>query len=244
MSLKNKISKGYIYCRNRLLNETIAKFAITLDDDAHFISQNPLESIEKYFNHNQECAILALRVYWGILDPIDTNTNQIPFQVQSFVGCAHVWRIEAWKTIPPYPEWFKFYGEENYAAMQLFKLNLEVHYFPEILVKHRVDVRLRKSNNDYVIRLRHSLKSGWFLFFLFLPYKNIPKQMLYSVWVQFKLKIFKGDLKALKAMVLALLDLIIAIPKILKTSKRFTLEEYKNYKKVTPAKIFWTPNNS
>jgi glycosyltransferase involved in cell wall biosynthesis len=242
--LRNEISKGYIYCRNSLLNETNAKFAITLDDDAHFITKNPLETIESYFNQNEKCALIAFRVFWDIKDPINTDTTDLPCQVQSFVGCGHVWRIEAWKSVSSYPEWFKFYGEEDFASIQLFKLNKQVHYLPEILVKHRVDIKARKKNADYINRLRYSLRSGWFLYFLFLPFRNIPKLFLYSIWIQFKSKIFKGDLKVLIAVTYALTDLMLSIPKIFKTNNRFTIQEYKNYKTIPPAKIFWDPNKS
>ncbi len=240
--LKNEFSKGLMYCRNILMNKTSAKFAITLDDDAHFITKDPLESIESYFYHNKKCAILALRVYWGISDPIDTHSTNSSYQVQSFVGCAHVWRIDAWRTIPSYPEWFKFYGEEDFASIQLFKLNWQVNYFPQILVKHRVDIKARKRNSDYINRLRLSLRSGWFLYFLFLPYRNIPKLLLYSIWVQFKSKIFKGDLKVVIAVTFALVDLIFAIPRIFKNSNRFTKEEYCNYNKLPPSEIYWKPD--
>lgn len=240
---KNETSKGLMYCRNVLMNKTKAKFAITLDDDAHFITNSPLELIESYFTQNEKCAILALRIYWGISDPLITFSSQIPCQVQSFVGCAHVWRIDAWREIPSYPEWFKFYGEEDFASIQLFKLNWQVHYFPAILVKHRVDIRARKRNSDYIRRLRYSLRSGWFLYFLFHPYKYIPKLVLYSILVQFKYKILKGELKVLIALAFALKDLLFLIPMILKTSNRFTKEEYFRYKKLAPAKIYWKSNN-
>ena len=45
---RNEISNGYIYCRNKMLNETDAEFAISLDDDANFISKNLLSSIKFY----------------------------------------------------------------------------------------------------------------------------------------------------------------------------------------------------
>jgi glycosyltransferase involved in cell wall biosynthesis len=55
---RNEISKGYIFCRNKMLNETKADFAISLDDDAHFLTENPLEKILNYFNENPNV------VYW------------------------------------------------------------------------------------------------------------------------------------------------------------------------------------
>jgi glycosyltransferase involved in cell wall biosynthesis len=51
---RNIVSKGYLFCRNKMLNETKATYAISLDDDAHFVTANPLESIQNNFeeNHN------------------------------------------------------------------------------------------------------------------------------------------------------------------------------------------------
>jgi len=236
---RNAISKGYIFCRNKMLNETNADFAISLDDDAHFVAENPLEFIQNHFEENTNCGLLALRIFWGLQEAKSTISDEKPQRVQGFVGCAHVWRMTAWRTIPQYPEWFVFYGEENFASYQLFKKNWEVHYLPEVLVHHRVDVKARRNNADYTIRLRRSLRSGWYLFFLFYPIKTIPGKMSYSLWMQIKLKVFKGDFKALQAIVLALFDLVWNMPKVLKSSNRLTMKEYQTYTKLPEVKIYW-----
>ena len=49
---RNSASKGLIYCRNEMLNYTQADYAISLDDDAHFITEYPLEAICTYFEAN------------------------------------------------------------------------------------------------------------------------------------------------------------------------------------------------
>lgn len=237
--IQNTKSKGLIYSRNILLNLTTTEFAISLDDDSHFITENPLESIKSHFDQNPDCALEALRVFWGVNEPICTVSDEQSHRVQGFVGCAHVWRMSAWHSIPNYPAWFFFYGEEDFASYQLFKRNWEVHYLPEVLVNHRVDVKSRKKNADYALRLRRSLRSGWYLFFLFYPIITIPKKMVYSVGTQFKQKVFTGDFKALLALVLALLDLIWAIPKIVKNSNRLTQQEYDDYQKLEVTKIYW-----
>ena len=117
----NAVSKGYIFCRNKMLNETQADYAISLDDDAHFVTENPLESIQKYFEENAQCGLLALRIFWGLEEPVSILSDGKPNRVQGFVGCAHAWRMKAWHDIPNYPEWFVFYGEESFASYQLFK---------------------------------------------------------------------------------------------------------------------------
>ena len=117
----NKTSRGYLYCRNKMLNETQADYAISLDDDAHFVTKQPLEKIANYFNQNPKLGLLGFRVFWSKENPERTFSNELPLRMKSFVGCGHVWNMKAWRTIPNYPEWFVFYGEEDFASYQLFK---------------------------------------------------------------------------------------------------------------------------
>lgn len=241
---RNESSRGYLYCRNKMLNETHAKFAISLDDDAHFVTQNPLSSIIKHFEENENCGLMAFRIFWGLEEPIKIISAEKKQRVKGFVGCAHAWRMNAWRDIPNYPEWFEFYGEEDFAAMHLFKKKWEVYYYPEVLVNHRVNIMGRKKNTDYTIRLHRSLRSGWYLYFLFLPIKLIPRKMIYSIWMQLKLKVFKGDFKALKALIFAGFDLVISIPQIIKNSDRLKYHEFSEYRKLEDTKIYWKPEEN
>ena len=52
ISHRNQVSKGYLYCRNQMLNQTNADYAISLDDDAHFLTENPIEILRQHFNQN------------------------------------------------------------------------------------------------------------------------------------------------------------------------------------------------
>jgi glycosyltransferase involved in cell wall biosynthesis len=237
----NKISKGYLYCRNKMLNETRADFAISLDDDAHFVTEQPLELIANYFDKNPKVGLLGFRVFWSKQNPSSIFSSDLSIRMKSFVGCAHVWRMSAWRVIPNYPEWFVFYGEEDFASYQLFKKNWAIDYLPELLVHHRVDLKARKDNTDYSLRLRRSLCSGWNLYFLFLPLPLIPKKMAYSIWMQLQLKVFKGDWKALKALLLALMDLLFALPKIISNRNRLTRAEYEAYQKLPETRLYWKP---
>ncbi len=241
---KNTISKGYLFCRNKMLNETKASYAISLDDDAHFITQNPLESIVKHFDQNLACGLIALRIFWGLEKPSDIDSDEEIEQVKGFVGCAHVWRMKAWRDIPNYPEWFIFYGEEDFAAYQLFKSNWEIHYLPEVLVNHRVDLKARKKEKDYRLRLRRSLRSGWYLYVLFYPLKEIPRRFTYTLWMQIKNKILKGDWKATIAILQALGDVIINLPRLLFKENRLTNKEFKEYSKLPDTKLYWRPEEN
>lgn len=239
--IQNLKSQGLIYSRNRLLSLVRTEFAISIDDDLHFITQNPLEIISDFFNKNPKVGVVGFRLFWSKSEPISTVTIEKSIPMKSYAGGAHAFRIEAWRDIPDYPAWFVFYGEEEFASFNLFKKNWKIQYLPEVLVHHRVDVKSRKSNDDYVIRTRRALRAGWYLFFMFYPIKNIPRKMIYSLWIQFKLKVFKGDFKALQAIVLALVDLVWNMPRVLKNSNRLTEKEYKDYGKLPEAKIYWQP---
>jgi GT2 family glycosyltransferase len=187
---------------------------------------------------------LALRIFWGLEEPKNQLSNESSSRVQSYVGCGHVWRMTAWRTIPNYPEWFKFYGEENFASLQLFKKNWEVHYLPEVLVHHRVDLKSRtKKNNDFSFRYRRSICSGWFLILLFYPAIKIPRIMVYSIYIQVKTKILKGNFKAIFPLVLAIFDVFYNIPNLIKNKATLTREEYKYYSELKEAKIYWKPEN-
>lgn len=239
--IQNSKSKGLIYSRNRLLSLVTAEFAISIDDDLHFITPNPLEIIRNFFEQNQYAAVLSFRIFWSKNEPQSIATIEEALPMQSYAGGAHTFRMKAWNEIPDYPAWFIFYGEENFASYQLFKKNWKVYYLPEVLVNHRVDLKVRKKNTDYIQRQRRSLRSGWYLFFLFYPLKNIPRKMAYSLWMQFKLKVFKGDFKALQAIILALFDLVWNMPRIIKNSNRLTAKEYKEYNQLPETKLYWQP---
>lgn len=240
--IKNPKSKGLIYSRNRLLNLTQAKYAITLDDDSHIVSKNPFEKIEQFFRSNPKCAVMAFRIFWGKVLPDNLSHSLVNMRVKGFVGCGHVWRMDAWRSIPNYPDWFVFYGEEDFAGFHLFKKGWEIHHIPEVLVHHRVNIKERKKNKDYHLRLRRSLRSGWYLYILFYPLKTIPKRFMYTLYIQLKSKVLKtGDIKAFFSILHAVLDLFINFPRLIKNSNRLTNKEFLIFNNLAEPMLYWTP---
>lgn len=238
---RNKFSKGLIHCRNQMLNHTTAKYAISLDDDAHFESENVLENIAEHFMSNPKCGVIACRIFWGLEFPKITFSKETIVRTKGFVGCGHIWNMKAWRDIPNYPEWFVFYGEEDFAALQLFKKNWEIQYLSTILVHHRVDIKSRRQQNDYQIRLRRSLRSGWYLYFLFYPINKIPRKFFYTLWIQIKKKVLRGDIKAAFAILQALGDIVFNFPKLWRQSNRLKTSEFKKFNNLIETKIYWQP---
>jgi GT2 family glycosyltransferase len=225
-----------------MLNQTQATFAISLDDDAHFLSDNPLEAIETHFQSNPQCGLAAFRIFWNKSVPENTQTNQKPQRVKGFVGCGHAWRMSAWRDIPAYPEWFGFYGEEDFAAVQLFKKYWEVHYLPQVLVQHRIDPKARRNAKEFRFRYRHSIRAGWHLYFLFYPLAKIPGKFGYSFWMQLR-KVFAGDFKVVVPLFMAVADVIAAIPNYIRNRNGLSAKEHAAFSRLPDTKIYWQPQN-
>lgn len=239
--INNETSKGLIYSRNKLMSIAKGKYVISLDDDLHFLTESPLEQIQDYFNKNSKCAVVSFSIFWSKDKPKNTICYEAPYRMKSFAGGAHVFRMDAWKEIPVYPSWFVFYGEEEFASYHLFKKKWEIHYLPEVLVHHRVNIKKRKKDNDYQLRLRRSLRSGWYIYLLFYPWNKIPRKFSYTLWKQVQLKVLKGDFKALFAIFQALFDVGLNIPRLLKKANRLTNEEFFNYSNLKETNLYWKP---
>lgn len=239
----NTFSKGLIHNRNFLLNNCNGNYAISLDDDSNFITEKSLEIIENHFVQNEKCGVIACRIFWGKEEPNSFYSSEIVERVNGFVGCGHVWNMKAWNAIPNYPEWYFFYGEEDFASLQLFKKGIEIHYVPDILVHHRVNVSARKNDKDFQVRRRRSLRAAWYNYFIFYPFSIIPRKMVYTIWQQIKNYTLKGNFKATLGMFQALGDLFVNLPKLLKSSNRLTSEEFKEFTNLPHNKIYWKPEN-
>lgn len=239
----NKKSKGLIHNRNILNNQSKGEYIISLDDDACFLSENVLFEIEEAFFKYQNCGVQNLRIFWGKNKPKNISTNEKYILNKGFVGCGHVWRKSAWKSIVKYPDWFVFYGEEDFASFQLLKKNWDIIYNPKVLVHHRVDIKSRKKNKDYRLRLRRSFRSGWYLYFLFYPINEIPRRLFYTLLQQIIKKTFKGDIRATVAILQAIFDVIYNFPRLIKNANRLTSQEFKEYQQLPDTKLYWRPKN-
>jgi glycosyltransferase involved in cell wall biosynthesis len=233
----NQKSKGLIHNRNLLNGKAKGTYLISLDDDLNFLTKEPLEKIDSFFKKNPRAAVLSFRIFWNKTKPKVQATKQKIHRVNSFAGGAHVLRKSFWEQTPNYPAWFEFYGEEDFLSYHAFLLKKEIYYFPSILTHHRVNLVLRKKDKDYFLRSKRSLRSGWFLYLLFCPLKEIPKLFLYTVYAQVK----KNKIKNTMAVFLAFADLFLNIKNILRNKCRLTSEEWKAYRLLPSVVLYWMP---
>lgn len=239
---RNEKSIGLIGSRNRIMDATKTEFAISVDDDLNFLSPSPVDSIIEYFKKNENCGVISFGIHWGLEPPLTLNNNHATYIARNFAGGAHAFRIGAWNDIPNYPYWFRFYGEEEFASIHLFKKNWQIHYVPTILTHHRVELKSRKLNKDYIIRQMRSFRAGILLLLLFYPISVLPRLIAFAILNQLKNKFLKGDWKGSFGVFLAFFSIAYFIPKIIVNSDRFSLKEYKAFVKLKAATIYWIPS--
>ncbi|SPF37282.1 Family 2 glycosyl transferase [Candidatus Sulfopaludibacter sp. SbA4] len=233
---------GLIAARNRLLNATNAAFALSLDDDAEIVTAGFVPLILEYFASHPRCGVLAFPVFWGRKLPENAAAGSEPIRrVKSFLGGGHVWRMEAWRSIPPYPEWFEMYGEEDFAAMELLRKGWEVHYFPQVLVHHRVETGVGRRP-DWRFRYRRQLRSGLFLMFLFYPAAALPRHLASAWWAQIRKRLIQQrDWAAAPVLMRVLLDIVRNLPRLWKLRTGFTSEQWSEWCGLPPMVYYWTP---
>lgn len=237
--LTNTVSRGYLYCRNQLLSQAQSEYVITLDDDASFASENPLEEIKTFFDANPRCGLMAFRIYWSTEQPESTLHSDKPRRARGFVGCGHAWRVSAWKEVCPYPEWFEFYGEETYASLKLFSRNWEIWYAPQILVHHRVNRTVRRKASDFALRYRRSLRADWFLYFMYYPLPVAFRLFSYSLAMQARKIVSRPQL--IPPVLRALCDLCCNWHRVKKFRNPLCRDSIKAYRELIPAPIHWNP---
>lgn len=236
--LINQKSLGIHATRNRLFNSLETPFAICLDDDANFITTNFLQELLQYFHDNESVGLVSFCNFWGKEFKIKNRLVNETERVRSFAALAFAIRTKAWHSIPNLPEWFIFYGEEDFISINLLLKNWQVHYYSKILVHHRVNLKIRRKQSDHLIRTRLALRSGWFLYFMYYPIIEAFIHIAYSVYSHLKRRLRSKDYIAILAIFQSSFDFIIKLPKLLHSRNPLRMDQYKFYKELNEPRIF------
>ena len=240
---QNTVNKGLIASRNQLMQAAPTEYVLSLDDDAHFLNPEGLEKAMSFMQENLNCAVLSFRLFWGLQKPTSQKTSENTYQVSNFLGGAHLMRKSAWDNyITSYPEWYHFYGEEDFAAMKLFRAEQMLYYFPKVLVHHRVSLKNRKkSAEETSLRTQRALQAAWSNYLIFYPKQKAWFKIIYSIKEQLRLKFLKGDFDILMSIGKAGLALIQNRQHRQKLDLRFSNERLRAYLSLPQVPIFWKP---
>lgn len=241
--LHHDISSGLIAARNELLSSARGLYAVVLDDDAEFTGTDPLSEIERAFHEHSDAAVLAFPIWWGMEAPIPADTlTERERPVRSWIGCGHAIRMSMWRLIDGYPSWFIFGGEEQHAAMQLFRIGYAVWYVPSVLVHHRVSNTQRRGTAEAWYKYWRGLHAGWCVFLTFYPMPYAARAVLASMILQLRQRFLKErSIQHGRWLLRALIELCRNARRLLVERQPLTLSEFARWQEIEEPIVYWTP---
>jgi GT2 family glycosyltransferase len=196
-SLKESISASP--ARNFLYQKAIGEILIGLDDDANLISEKPIETIQSYFNANQNLGILAFKEVKGIFksnSEINLENEKEEFLTTEFIGSGFAIRKKVYDETNGFPIWMDIYGEETCVSLEVMDLGYDILYSNQVAVNHRIDVEKRKLQGKNYFRFQKQLQNSFRIYLVYYQYplKKITKLLFHnfkkyalSDWIYFKL---------------------------------------------------------
>ena len=156
-------SCGYIVRRNEIAKTMRAKYYLSLDDDS-FPSAGSLVDAVVYAESLADNFCLGF--------PIDTPSEKHheeslqakPYQVRSFVGCAHLLDRQRFLDLGGYQEELFHQTEENEVAVRAFQQGFFCRRFPGFQITHLVTPAARSLyRTDYYGARNTLLWNDWYL---------------------------------------------------------------------------------
>ena len=199
--------KWYVYnesisaspARNFLYQQAKGEIFIGLDDDAHLISENPIETIKSYFEVNPNLGILAFLELKGLYENPKKELTFIKkeeFFTTEFIGCGFAIRKKVYDETNGFPIWMDIYGEESCLSLEVLDLDYDIFYTNQVAVNHRVDIKKRKLQGKNYFRFQKQLQNSFRMYMVYYqnPIKKILKLLFHnfrkyalSDWTYFKL---------------------------------------------------------
>jgi GT2 family glycosyltransferase len=128
-------TRGYLFARNKFMQETDADYYCSLDDDSWFLEPGALKNAISFMSENPDVAVVG----FDILSPDRPKglPRTAPYEVANFIGCGHVLRLSAVKEVGFYDVNPFFYGsEEKDLCIKLMDRHYKIMLMPGVTVWH------------------------------------------------------------------------------------------------------------
>lgn len=216
--------------RHFLYQQAKGEIFIGLDDDAHLISDNPIETIKSFFNTNQNLGILAFIEIKGLFENPKKqlgHTKKEGFLTTEFIGCGFAVRKKIYDKTIGFPTWIDIYGEETCLSIAVMDLNYDIYFTNQVAVNHRVDIQKRKLQGKNYFRFQKQLQNSFRIYVVYYP--NPLPRILRLLWHNFK-KYAISDTTYFKLYCLAIGNMFWSFPMVIKVRKRMTAQTQQKLK--------------
>lgn len=132
----SKDERGYLYGRNMFLKTTDADYYCSLDDDSWFLYQNQLAKAIEYMDASPSVGALSFKIYSNDLRK-EIKRGDLIVETNNFIGCGHLLRVAAVKSVGYYAVNPGFYGaEEKDLCIKLIDNGFSIIRFPLVEIWH------------------------------------------------------------------------------------------------------------
>jgi len=187
----SKISLGASKARSILYKKAKGKLLFGFDDDSHPLQSNFVEISQALFNKKPNLGIIAFKEIKGVFEtedsiPKDLLLKKNDFYVNDFLGCGFAIRKDIYDRTKGFPVWVDIYGEEVCVALETLELGYDILFTHKIMVNHRVDLKLRKSEGANYFRFGKQLKNTSFFYLVYYPFPLLLKKIGRLYFLNFK----------------------------------------------------------
>ena len=132
----SKEEKGYLYARNMFLQTTDADYYCSLDDDSWFLDKKQLTNAVAYMDESPAVGALSFKIYSNDLRK-EIKRGDMIVETNNFIGCGHLLRVSAVKSVGNYAVNPGYYGcEEKDLCIRLMDNGFSIVRFPSVEVWH------------------------------------------------------------------------------------------------------------
>jgi len=132
----SKEEKGYLFGRNMFLQTTDADYYCSLDDDSWFLDEEQLRNAVAYMDASPSVGALSFKILSKDLRR-EIKRGDMIVETNNFIGCGHLLRVSAVKSVGYYAVNPGFYGsEEKDLCIRLMDNGFSIVRYPAVEVWH------------------------------------------------------------------------------------------------------------
>lgn len=187
----SETSLGASKARNILYKTAKGEIFFGFDDDAHPLQPNFIELSQALFAQKPNLGIIAFNEVKGVFETDESIPKKFllernDFYVKDFIGCGFAIKKDIYDRTRGFPVWIDIYGEEVCVALETLELGYDILFTHKIIVNHRVDVKLRKSEGANYYRFGKQLKNTSFFYLVYYPFPLVLKKVGRLYFLNFK----------------------------------------------------------
>ncbi len=188
--IKNKVARGSVYSRDRLLRLARGEIVVSFDDDSYPLDSHFFGPVQLLFQAHPRVAVFSfpeIRDDGESASPFETPQSQA-HDTPSYANCAAAMRRHVYLQSSGFPEMFHHMYEEPDYALQCYALGYTVRFEPGLVIRHHVSSLQRNA----LARHHQNARNEIWSVLMRCPFPQILAVASYRVFRQFLYALSEG----------------------------------------------------